>query len=229
MENFVIESDSRTASGNGITVERCSFSHPCPAAEMHIHSSVEMVFLTRGKLEIVTRDNTFFISPGDLVLFRKYTIHGINVISDEGCEYLSIKFHMSILNDFSSVEDINHYLAFFSIDAKTDAFILQHDELEGGNIVSRGAFVGFVFFKHSGDYRVLGGVALKQLPKESTRRVESYHTLEFLCRRTNGDNDVFTCDLAEHKTVFNLHKNLLRVILPRAQNDIFWRAYRCFA
>ena len=60
MENFVIESDSRTASGNGITVERCSFSHPCPAAEMHIHSSVEVVFLIRGKLEIVTRDNTFF-------------------------------------------------------------------------------------------------------------------------------------------------------------------------
>ena len=135
MENFLIEPESRTASGNGINVERCVFSCPCPAAEMHIHSSVEVVFLIRGKLEIITRDNTFLLNEGELALFRKFTIHGINVVSDDGAEYYTVKFHMSVLNDFASGSDVNYYLAFFSIDTKSDNLVWSRDDLEKSDII----------------------------------------------------------------------------------------------
>lgn len=130
-----MESEAQTTSNNGITVEQYVFSQPCHATEMHIHSSIEVLFLIRGKLEITTNSHTFTLQSGELALFRKFAIHGINVISDDGCEYYIIKFHMSILNDFASAENVNYYHSFFSIDAKVDSLIWRRSELDCNDII----------------------------------------------------------------------------------------------
>ena len=135
MENFVIEPEARTTSGNGITVEKYVSEKPRPASGMHIHSSVEIVFLTRGELEIITNSSTFTLHAGELILFRKYAIHGMNIVSKDGCEYYTIKFHMSVLNDFASAEDVNYYHAFFSIDVKGDNLVWHRNELTGNDII----------------------------------------------------------------------------------------------
>lgn len=135
MRKFSIEPESQTTSSNGITVEKCIFPHSCSASEMHIHSSIEVIFLIRGKLEITTNSHTFTLFPGELALIRKFAIHAINVISDDGCEYYTVKFHMSILNDFASAENINYYHSFFSIDAKVDSLVWRRDELDGSDIL----------------------------------------------------------------------------------------------
>lgn len=135
MDRFSIEPDGRTTAGNGIAIEHYEYEHTCQAVDFHIHSSIEVLFLIRGELEIVTRSNTIILREGELALFRKYTIHGINIISEDGCEYYVIKFHMSILNDFASVENINYYHSFFCIDAKVDSLVWHRDELENSNII----------------------------------------------------------------------------------------------
>lgn len=135
MDKFSIEPDARTTSGNGIAVEHHKYEQPCQATELHIHSSIEVLFLVRGELEIVTRNNTFTLCEGEIALFRKYAIHGMNVISEDGCEYYVIKFHMSILNDFASAENINYYHSFFSIDAKVENLVWHRDELERSDII----------------------------------------------------------------------------------------------
>ncbi len=136
MKNFFIEPDAHTTSSNGIAVEKYVFTHPCRAEEMHIHSSVEVLYITRGTLEIITNSNTFTLHAGELLLFKKYAIHAINVISDDGCDYYMVKFHMSILDDFTSSEYFYYYYAFFSLDGKSDNFVWHHNELSGSSILT---------------------------------------------------------------------------------------------
>lgn len=136
MKSFFIEPDARTTSTNGITVEKYAFTHPCPAEEMHIHSSVEVLYITRGTLEIITNSSTFTLHAGELLLFKKYAIHAINVISDDGCEYYMVKFHMSILNDFTSAEYFYYYYAFLSLDGKSDNFVWHRNELSESTILT---------------------------------------------------------------------------------------------
>ncbi len=184
MKNFVIEPDARTTSNNGIAIDRCVFFHPCPATEMHIHSSIEILYLIRGELEITTSSNTFTLSAGELALFRKFTIHGINVISGDGCEYYTIKFHMSILNDFASAENVNYYHSFFSIDSKDDNLVWRCNELVGSNILPAineiiGTYTDegiFSFFKLKLN---MGNLILAIMQDYYNRSPENFNSLRF--------------------------------------------------
>ncbi len=135
MKSFFIEPEANVTSTNGISVELHKYNCPVSAVDTHIHSSIEIIYILHGTLEITTNSNTYILNDGDLVMFRKFALHAINVISTDGGEYYAIKFHMSILNDFASAENINYYHSFFSIDARVDSLVWHRDELDESDII----------------------------------------------------------------------------------------------
>ena len=62
MKGFFIEPEANVTSTNGISVELHKYNCPVSAVDTHIHSSIEVVFLIRGKLEITTNSHTFTLS-----------------------------------------------------------------------------------------------------------------------------------------------------------------------
>ena len=135
MKNFYVEPEANVTSTNGISVEHHQYDRPASAVDTHIHSAIEVIYILRGTLQVITNSNTYILTDGELVMLRKFARHAINVISPEGCEYYAVKFHMSMLNDFASAENINFYHSFFSIDAKIDSLVWHRDELENSGII----------------------------------------------------------------------------------------------
>ena len=135
MKSFFIEPEANVTSTNGISVELHKYNCPVSAVDTHIHSSIEIIYILHGTLEITTNSNTYILNDGDLVMFRKFALHAINVISTDGGEYYAIKFHMSILNDFASAENINYYHSVFCIDARVDSLVWHRDELDESDII----------------------------------------------------------------------------------------------
>ncbi|MEE0868089.1 MAG: AraC family transcriptional regulator [Clostridia bacterium] len=76
---------------NGITV--C-----CPA---HYHSYIELIYCLCGKFKTWANNNQYYIFPGDLIVINSNDVHAIQSVSEEGGEYIVLRFEPEILYESS--------------------------------------------------------------------------------------------------------------------------------
>lgn len=136
MQSYRIEPESRTTSTNGIHVELRNYSSRGVAADMHIHSSIEVLYFVDGTFETSCNDERYVLRGGDLIIIRKYAIHSVNTLSENGGSYYVLKIHPSILPDFSNQESITTFQFFFSLDSKDSKCVWRKDELEASPVFS---------------------------------------------------------------------------------------------
>ena len=64
----------------------------------HWHYYMEVIYMLEGLATVVVDNNTYRLSPGDLILFHPQSVHALN--SDAPVFYMVIKFDINILNLF---------------------------------------------------------------------------------------------------------------------------------
>ena len=134
MQSYRIEPESLVTSTNGANVELRKYSCRGVAADMHIHSSIEALYFVDGTFETSCNDERYVLKAGDLIIIRKYAIHSVNALSENGGSYYVLKIHPSILRDFSDQESITTFQFFFSLDSNESKWIYRKEEFEKSNI-----------------------------------------------------------------------------------------------
>ncbi len=136
MNSFRVEPDAYVTSTNGINIEYQSYTCPCVAIDLHLHQAIEVLYIKEGIFEVLINDKSFTVSGGDLVLLRKYALHSVNVLSQNGGGYYVLKIHPSILEDFTTPDTVATIQSFFVIDTKEAICIKRSDELKNSDILS---------------------------------------------------------------------------------------------
>lgn len=60
--------------------------------EFHCHDQVEIMYVITGKCTVDTRDNSFSLTKGDLILLDAGIVHRLIVEKDAPCRMLNIEF-----------------------------------------------------------------------------------------------------------------------------------------
>ena len=63
----------------------------------HIHKALEFLYILKGRYKMFANNEEFFVSEGDLCLFRSETVHRTYTLDSDGGSYLVIKIEPSII------------------------------------------------------------------------------------------------------------------------------------
>lgn len=66
----------------------------------HWHYYMEVLYMQEGVADIIVDNNSYRLSPGDMILFHPQAIHAIN--SDAPIRFAGFKFDINIMNQFQS-------------------------------------------------------------------------------------------------------------------------------
>ncbi len=136
LANYRIEPEEYVTSTNGANVELQEYTCAGVAIDMHIHSSIEVLYIVRGRFEVVSNEGSNLLGEGDCILLRKYTAHSVNVLSGDGGAYYVIKIHPSLISDFAATENIPMFNLFFSLDTGENKCVWRKEEIEKGDMHS---------------------------------------------------------------------------------------------
>ena len=131
MRNYRIEPEEYVTSTNGANVELQEYKCAGAAIDMHIHSSIEVLYIVSGRFEVVSNEGKNRLHAGDLILLRKYSAHSVNVLSHDGGANYVIKIHPSLISDFAATENIPMFNLFFSLDTGEHKCVWRKEEIEG--------------------------------------------------------------------------------------------------
>lgn len=81
----------------------------------HIHTAVEVLFIRKGSMLVISEGEEFIADTGATVLIRSNTGHTSKVLSEEGCEYWVLKVKPSYLYDISFRDRSSRYLLDFTL------------------------------------------------------------------------------------------------------------------
>lgn len=120
MKEYSIERENKIASGNGTEFFVSRYETADGAVVPHIHSSMEMLFIAKGRFRVFSENRELIVGEGDTVLFRPNTIHRIYATEADSFYYV-LKMHPSFILANSSHEYGSSYLlrlAIFHDDVK---------------------------------------------------------------------------------------------------------------
>ena len=93
------------------------FYQKLPAAgrfSTHLHSAVEILFIQRGFMTVLSEDAEFRAESGSTVLIRANTVH-TGIAGEDGCVYWVLKVKPSYLYDLSFRDKSSRYLLDFTL------------------------------------------------------------------------------------------------------------------
>ncbi len=114
MKEYSIERENKITSGNGTEFFISHYETADGAVVPHIHSSMEMLFIAKGRFRVFSENREFIVEEGDTVLFRPNTIHRIYATESDSFYYV-LKMHPSFILANSSHECGSSYLLRLSI------------------------------------------------------------------------------------------------------------------
>lgn len=68
--------------------------------QAHWHYYMEAIYMQEGCATAIVENNTYVLSPGDMILFHPQSIHGID--ADSPVRFAGVKFDINIMNQFQS-------------------------------------------------------------------------------------------------------------------------------
>lgn len=129
MERYFYESDSHLDFSEGVRVlpiqsEQCGIE-----ALPHVHSQVELIYITSGSYDIAVNDRNFTANEGDLVLFPQYSIHSTFAVSRNGGKYYYFHIHSRLISEMAGKSKAPFFQYFFSLTSPEQKLLWKADEL----------------------------------------------------------------------------------------------------
>ena len=106
----------------------------CTACEPHIHSSLEMLYVTEGSYSVMVDDTPYSIEKGDLILFRSDTVHTVVAKESENNTYYVIKIPPTFFISLSGGEFGVKYGMHFAFNRKEYKCLWTRSELENSEM-----------------------------------------------------------------------------------------------
>lgn len=92
-------------SKNGRSVKIISHSQKAQGMSLcshaHYHSYIELIYCLRGSFSAWLNNNQYKIFPGDLLIINSNEVHAIQSVSEDGGEYIVLRFEPEILYESS--------------------------------------------------------------------------------------------------------------------------------
>ena len=77
---------------------------------LHWHDEAEIIYVTKGCVQITVWSNTYHVQEGDIVILMPHVIHSIEQMGSCPAEYFNIVFHFSILEKPEESSSYDKYL-----------------------------------------------------------------------------------------------------------------------
>ncbi len=99
-------------------------------ATAHIHSAIEILYISKGSFKIYIDNSEFFANEGELILCRSNSIHSVYSLINSPSQYYVLKLRPSFLLEFSDKNKGSLYLMQLSHINKNQKIIWTSDELK---------------------------------------------------------------------------------------------------
>ena len=136
MKNYRYEKEEPLVQKQDINFFVQTFHRKGNAFNSHIHTAVEVLFLKRGEMRILSEGEEFRAGPGSTVLIRSNTGHTGEVLTEEGCEYWVLKVRPSYLYDLSFRKMSDRYLLDFTLNRAGKKILWTAEESEKSGITA---------------------------------------------------------------------------------------------
>lgn len=100
----------------------------------HIHTSIEILYITKGRYRVYSDNEEYILSPGDAILFRSHTIHKVYGLDEGTNAYYVLKIKPSLMLDFSSQHHGASYLLRLALAHKKEKTVWKKDECDKNGI-----------------------------------------------------------------------------------------------
>lgn len=131
--NYYVETENRTMSQDGVEIFAQHFARSDGECQPHIHSSLEMLFIAKGRFRVYSENAEYLASEGDAILFRPRTIHRMYATENDSLYYV-VKLHPSFLLGISSAEQGISYLLMLSLYEEGMKFAWSKEECDQNGI-----------------------------------------------------------------------------------------------
>lgn len=131
IKDYVTEPPKKQLTQNGIEAFVQCFDKPKQIASPHIHSALEFIYIIEGEYRMRANDTEFFMSKGDLCLFRSETVHRTYVLNSNGGSYFVIKIEPTIILNLADSEYGAAYAMHFMLYGEDTKVVWRQSELEG--------------------------------------------------------------------------------------------------
>lgn len=131
---YTTEPPRKQLSEQGLEAFVQVFDKPKQIALPHIHSALEFIYVLEGEYKIYANDIEFFMSKGDLCLFRSGTIHRTYGLNQNGGSYFVMKIEPSIILNLTNSEYGISYVMQFMLYNESSKVLWTADELSESEI-----------------------------------------------------------------------------------------------
>lgn len=138
MRDYSIEDANHDPYKNGVFVFRQDTPSGGIGAFSHIHTAIEIIYLTQGSLVVETDDIKYNVFAGDVLLFRSNTIHHIIAGKDAFNIYYVVKIRPEIIFDLAEEENHGSYLLDFTVNSADSRCLWTREEVESSPLMKQG-------------------------------------------------------------------------------------------
>ena len=131
IKDYVTEPPREQLTQNGLEAFLQQFDKPKQIASPHIHSALEFIYILEGDYRMRANDTEFFMSKGDLCLFRSETVHRTYVLNKDGGSYFVIKIEPTVILNLANSEYGATYAMHFMLNGDDTKVVWTKAELDG--------------------------------------------------------------------------------------------------
>lgn len=130
---YYIESENNILKKSGVQLHYTDSNGIGNAAGLHIHESVELLYIIDGHYIVSEDRNKYELAEGDIIMLRSNALHSVSSLSEKPGRYLVIKIKPSVLLSMSDRDSGYAYIMRFVLHS-SDKVVWTKSELEGSPI-----------------------------------------------------------------------------------------------
>lgn len=134
MNEYRIEKENANMAKAGIEVFHQRFEGRGATVSPHIHTAVELLYITQGRFRMVADDVEYLPEEGDLILFRSNTIHRVFLQDGGPGSYYVIKLRPSFILELCSREQGSSYLLSLALNDENKKTLWTAEECKKSRI-----------------------------------------------------------------------------------------------
>lgn len=134
MNDYYVESENAYPTKTGVEFFYQDMHKNDIGVTPHIHTSVEILFITGGSFRVFADNEEYILYTGDAILLRSNTIHKVYTIDNEHAGYYVLKIKPSNVLEFSSKDLGTSYLLRLSLSNKNEKTVWKQSECEKSGI-----------------------------------------------------------------------------------------------
>ena len=134
MNDYYVELENAYSTRTGLEFFYQSMHGNDSVVKPHIHTSVEILFITGGCFRVFADNEEYILYPGDAILLRSNTIHKVYTVDNHNAGYYVLKIKPRNILEFSARELGTSYLLRLSLSSKSEKTVWRQIECENNGI-----------------------------------------------------------------------------------------------